>query len=178
MRRTKSLTTTVDGRRYRSQLEARWSVFFGLVGWGFEYEPFQLNGWVPDFLLLGTTPVLVEVKPTYVLPAFALDKIEGAFPPHEVLILGCTIPVTPLDRPGAISPHVFGWLGERSGDEDHTVLWWGDAILGQTPSGLGFRHRDGSPFDRLTGGQLEPADPYRVGSLWAESGNKTQWGNG
>src|SRR5690348_2296495 len=98
MQRSKkrSLTTVYEGRRYRSQLEARWASFFTLAGWGFEYEPFNLRGWVPDFLLLGEQPTLVEVKPAYAFPAYLKDKHENSGAEHDILVLGCTIPVRPL----------------------------------------------------------------------------------
>jgi hypothetical protein len=177
MPRFKAHTTTVAGRQYRSQLEARWATLFGLLGWPFEYEPFQLRGWIPDFLLLGATPVLVEVKPVYTFPPCVAEKVELATPPHEVLILGCTLPATPKDRPGVCSPRVLGWLAERSGDGDHTHLWWGDALLGQTPGGdHGFRHREGSGFDRIGGDELSAGEPGAVAEMWADAGNRVQWG--
>lgn len=60
----KSRPTTYANARFRSRLEARWAAFFDLIGWRWEYEPADLDGWVPDFLLIwpsGTIPV--EVKP-------------------------------------------------------------------------------------------------------------------
>lgn len=52
---------------FRSRLEARWAIFFDLIGLKYEYEPdcFDLNGnwYTPDFLLLDH--VFAEVKPTY-----------------------------------------------------------------------------------------------------------------
>lgn len=172
----KSLATTIDGRRYRSQLEARWAQFFRYAGWRFEYEPFQLVGWVPDFLLMGESAVLVEIKPTHVFPYFIQDKIEESLPPHDVLVLGCSIPVRPYDTVGVIAPDTIGWLAERSGDADHTHLWWGDAVIGQSPMReLDFAHRDGSPFGRMRGTCLSPASPYLVRSKWADAGNKAQW---
>ena len=36
---------------FRSRLEARWAAFFDLMGWQWEYEPIDLEGWTPDFLL-------------------------------------------------------------------------------------------------------------------------------
>jgi len=176
MPRFKAPTTTVNGRRYRSQLEARWATLFNLLDWPFEYEPFQLYGWIPDFLLLGTAPVLVEVKPVYTFPVFVAEKVERSCPPHEVLIVGCTIPAKPMARPGVVSPAVLGWLAERSGEDDHLHLWWSDALLGQTPTGVGFRHREGSQFDRITGSPLTPGAAGVAGEMWAEAGNRTQWG--
>lgn len=62
----KAIPTTYAGVRFRSRLEARWAAFFDLCGIKWEYEPFDLDGWAPDFLLrdLISAPVaLVEVKP-------------------------------------------------------------------------------------------------------------------
>ena len=44
-------TTTYNGVNFRSILEARWAAFFDLVGWDWKYEPFEINGKVPDFVL-------------------------------------------------------------------------------------------------------------------------------
>jgi hypothetical protein len=59
----KAIPTIYEGVRFRSRLEARWAAFFDLAGWPWEYEPFDLEGWCPDFRLLGKIPGLVEVKP-------------------------------------------------------------------------------------------------------------------
>ncbi len=32
-------------------MEARWAAFFDVVNWDWEYEPVDLNGWIPDFRL-------------------------------------------------------------------------------------------------------------------------------
>lgn len=57
------IPTMYSGIRFRSRLEARWAAFFSILGWKWEYEPFDLNGWIPDFALHGRETVLVEVKP-------------------------------------------------------------------------------------------------------------------
>ena len=60
----KAIPTTYAGVNFRSRLEARWAAFFDLVGWEWDYEPFDLNGWTPDFLLKTSIGhVLAEVKP-------------------------------------------------------------------------------------------------------------------
>src|SRR5580658_3875763 len=72
--------TTYAGVNFRSRLEARWAAFFNLLGWQWEYEPVDLEGWVPDFEI--TIPchgnhvyhhhvVLAEVKPFKSLKDFA-----------------------------------------------------------------------------------------------------------
>lgn len=47
---------------FRSRLEASWAAFFDLAGWSWRYEPYDLDGWTPDFLIEGAYPLLVEVK--------------------------------------------------------------------------------------------------------------------
>lgn len=60
----KSIPTEYAGSRFRSRLEARWAAFFDLAGWDWDYEPFDLEGWCPDFCLhMDGADVLVEVKP-------------------------------------------------------------------------------------------------------------------
>lgn len=61
----KAIPTTYQGVRFRSRLEARWAAFFDLLGFRWNYEPYDLNRWAPDFELKtrGGGRVLVEVKP-------------------------------------------------------------------------------------------------------------------
>lgn len=73
--------TSYQGRVYRSRHEARWAALFTMMGWTFEYEPFDLDGWTPDFLLKTTVQnMLVEIKPTPAAMADAVDKcFENSF---------------------------------------------------------------------------------------------------
>jgi hypothetical protein len=59
----KGIPTYYRGVEYRSRLEARWAAFFGIIGWQYTYEPFDGDGYIPDFLIHGDYPILVEVKP-------------------------------------------------------------------------------------------------------------------
>lgn len=62
----KAIPTGYGGCRFRSRLEARWAAFFDLCGWRWTYEPFDLDGWIPDFALhsvTGKIAALVEIKP-------------------------------------------------------------------------------------------------------------------
>lgn len=59
-----AIPTVYRGIRMRSRLEAKWAHMFDQFGWTWHYEPLDLAGWIPDFLVEGTPkPVLVEVKP-------------------------------------------------------------------------------------------------------------------
>lgn len=63
----KPIETYYSDVKFRSRLEASWAAFFDLMGWDWEYEPFELKGWFPDFLIShkkhGDGELLVEVKP-------------------------------------------------------------------------------------------------------------------
>lgn len=62
----KAIKTRYNGAEFRSRLEARWAAFFDLCGWRWTFEPFDLDGWIPDFALhtdKDDIACLVEVKP-------------------------------------------------------------------------------------------------------------------
>ena len=72
----KAIPINIEGIQFRSKLEARWYLFMKNLGWNIEYEPEieGINGWIPDFLILGNkTKVLVEVKPFQTLSDFEGD---------------------------------------------------------------------------------------------------------
>lgn len=59
---------------FRSRLEARWAAFFDLLGFKYDYEPVDLVGWSPDFLLRGkNSNIFIEVKP------FITDEIKAEY---------------------------------------------------------------------------------------------------
>lgn len=72
-----AIPTLYRGRMYRSRLEARWAAFFDRLGWAYEYEPFDLGSWSPDFLLTDMG-VLVEVKPATEFDPDVARKVIGA----------------------------------------------------------------------------------------------------
>lgn len=61
----KAIPTTYRGVRFRSRLEARWAAFFDKMGWMWTYEPYDLDGWAPDFEIKrqGSPRSLFEIKP-------------------------------------------------------------------------------------------------------------------
>ena len=59
-----AIPTTYASARFRSRLEARWAAFFDAIGWQWEYEPIDLAGYIPDFVIrTNADPIFVEVKP-------------------------------------------------------------------------------------------------------------------
>ena len=65
------IPTTYHGYRFRSRLEARWAVYFDVLGarWEYEKEGFNVNGtwYLPDFYLVDLE-CFVEVKPHALTP--------------------------------------------------------------------------------------------------------------
>ena len=62
-----------------------------LVGWRDEYEPFDLPGWIPDFILYGKEQeILVEAKPYSAFAQYDTGKIERAAKDEgkEILLWG------------------------------------------------------------------------------------------
>lgn len=91
MSEPKGIPTKYNGINFRSRLEATWAAFFDLVGWKWEYEPFDLEGWIPDFALIFSEPLLVEVKPC--LSASDFPQHIGEFEnsgASKVLMLGAS----------------------------------------------------------------------------------------
>lgn len=101
-----AIATQLNGIEYRSRLEARWASFFTRMGWEHTYEPFDGDGYIPDFLIHGEQPLLVEVKPATTRAEYeaAIEKATkglAAHWTHDILIVG----VTPLPKIG----DSFGW---------------------------------------------------------------------
>ena len=98
---SKGIETTFKGVTYRSRLEATWAAFFTNIGWKFEYEPFDGNGYIPDFLIIGERPMLVEIKPIVTEhQAFEhQEKIKRGIADldYEVVVLGAS-PVMHSER--------------------------------------------------------------------------------
>lgn len=88
MRTRPGIPTTYEYSNFRSRLEARWAAFFDLIGWRWTYEPFDSSGYIPDFLVHGASPFLVEVGPCVTVADYAKkgDKPRSAFPVHEEVL--------------------------------------------------------------------------------------------
>jgi hypothetical protein len=102
-----AIPTLYNGVQFRSRLEARWAAFFDLCKWKWEYEPIDLNGWIPDFRVVARfgAPYLCEVKPvTFGDAPDLLDAttnemtvaLGGVQPPlgkdfHDIMIAGTNL---------------------------------------------------------------------------------------
>lgn len=56
-------TIGVRGIQFRSRIEAQWAYIFEKLGWNWEYEAIDLNGYIPDFIVkFGDEDFLIEIK--------------------------------------------------------------------------------------------------------------------
>lgn len=102
------IETDFEGVTYRSRLEARWACTLMLLGIHFEYEPLDLNGYLPDFLAdvpvyggqgVGRrTPTLIEVKPAWLPEDYCepVCKIARSGWTGQAVVLGATVRETTL----------------------------------------------------------------------------------
>ena len=144
--------TQYAGVNFRSRLEARWAAFFDLRGWHWEYEPIDLQGWVPDFRLI-LPPTKSHPKEYY-----GMKFVRDPRPLVEVK------PIDLVAR-GDNTPGLFEAFSVDKIYRAHsgTVL-----LLGQSPDYM-WRIPD-------CGGVDDAIQIYAGGdTLWREAGNRTQW---
>lgn len=68
--RTNAIPCQYKGINFRSLLEARWAYFFDKLGWTWQYEPFEMDGYIPDFLVTLPQDIytfIVDIKPFFTL---------------------------------------------------------------------------------------------------------------
>ena len=143
----KAYPTIYQGCRFRSRLEAKWAAFFDAVGWPWEYEPLDFDGYIPDFLLKIAVPTLVEVKPACgweELRRWEHDpKIQGAIEwGEEFLIVG--VGLMP-DEAGCFREGL-GWLKQADAYFEEANL-----IRCLNCKQIGFYHTQCTYFCRVCG---------------------------
>lgn len=173
--RIAAIPTTYARVRFRSRLEARWAAMFDQLGLHWSYEPTDHPGWIPDFLLMGETDVLAEVKPFRSIldehgQEGVMDIWRSAPSTAHVLLLG-TECAAYLREPGHPVPDV------GPGAIDPWRVGWGVARFGRTPDGkFDIWHMWGSPVTLLHRGEYGTLiNPNELLAMWREAGNRTQW---
>lgn len=186
-----AIPTKVLGVQFRSRLEAKWALFFDKVGWPWAYEPFDLNGYIPDFIL--GKDLLVEIKPVLndgtVLAAFEKIRLSGWT--GESVVLG-SMELEPEHE----DSWCMGYIQERLYPVDYLQkVAIGYASAKSTKLDLGAS--EGSYAGRIHGeydgnplahyewmyarrvGQIalvrEYTDQLHPEIFWREAGNEVQW---
>lgn len=198
-----AIPTKYNGTQFRSRLEARWAAFFDLLKWEWDYEPLDLRGYIPDFLVRvpRQEPLLVEVKPITTWPCpvtgcncggergdfdLWLHKIASSEPSVELLIVGAG---PKPSRTGAAP--AIGRLAREpvAGDisVDRALVRCRRCpryMLAEDTRGFWF-HAGGEPvpdweqFNRQRWCDCDDSDRAAVSAdptpMWRTAGNTTQW---
>ena len=185
----KAKPTMYNGRQYRSRLEVKWAVFFDLIGWTCEYEPFDLGGWSPDFLIK-TEPkmadILVEVKPITEFNENVAKKMEsntwGRGLSHSLLLLGCS-PIS-----SELSPNhriCIGWISPIFSETKRTERapeWYGALLEYHKSNGFDFTREFGDfnsymnlSYDSIPCKEMILCTRDSIMNYWNESCNRVQW---
>lgn len=130
-----AIPTEYRGRMYRSRLEARWAAFFDRLGLAYEYEPFDLGAWSPDFLLTDID-ALVEVKPLTEFDADVWAKMVRACKERrlgQAVVLTRVAPTTSTEA--LLNVAAIGWA----------ALPWHNAEMAPFPAGIGWYSHDSQP---------------------------------
>lgn len=128
MRPHPAIPTEYKGYQFRSRLEARWAAFFDAVGWPWDYEPIDLGGYIPDFVLKFYKPLLVEVKPEMTLGDLYkyTARIDATDWKYNALVLGATL----LHDHDEGCFHAIGILRQGGGDpKDPEDTAWSPAQI-------------------------------------------------
>jgi hypothetical protein len=192
MRTLPAIATRYKGRVYRSRLEARYASYFDALGWAYEYEPLDLHGYIPDFIIRApgacgvSEPMVVEVKPF--VPPFededvmlVCKRIEDGGWLGDALVVGAQHRcdnqhaqpmMSLLDSAGElrVSPNKHYTASRscigRMRDGDGV---WHDAFVCKADDGTWQLTHDAEAA------WLIDTDFMNVRIAWAEAGNATQW---
>lgn len=191
-----AIPTVYNGRRYRSRLEAKWAAFFEILKWHYEYEPYDLGVWSPDFLIHDDVPgackILTEVKPdnhphdeTLAKISFAINErgytggamLVGSSPyivtlpdDSQVVHIGWMTVTYPemTDRERVWHSVGIGWLS-ANGDEIRVP----DILL--YCSEMTSVHSLHGGFSRYEGPIRISTFPQNTMCLWDDACNAVQW---
>lgn len=182
---TYGIPTIYKNYKFRSRLEAKWAMFFDLLGWKYEYEPCDLKGWIPDFVLIGAkTNTLVEIKPFTKYEDFDVDKLKQSLiktelESSEILLLGLRPLIELIIGEDIIAPHL-GWILEPWTYDGNIKYIDSACVFNYYDKKWGFWSQYGSWVDRITGLHdgdhlLEIPNHDAIQSLWARAVNLSQW---
>lgn len=178
----KAIPTRYRGIEYRSRLEARWAAFFDQLSWQHTYEPFDLEGYIPDFLIHGERPLLVEVKPAATVEDYRapIPKINRALSgsDHKDLVIVGINPITQTLIPDVIRfcLSAAGVVTDDELNEWDVALWFHCVKCKKTNihsclgsyAGRPCGHHDGDHHIRYI-------DPQVINHYWANACNDVKW---
>lgn len=123
-------TTHYNGLNFRSILEAKWAAFFDLIDLEWKYEPYEINGKIPDFILYTkketvykTNQIIVEIKPSiFIDDKFKKDLLIKYYNVKAHILILNENPFYETKYSNTIS---IGYLSQYHGDE-HCEFYEGE----------------------------------------------------
>lgn len=169
----RGIATKYAGVLFRSRIEARWAVMFDALKWKWAYEPLDLLGYIPDFILeMGGRQIIAEIKSDTDLEELRqyAPKIHLSGWIQEFLILGARL----------FDGDVIGAIGDDycvheggSLETDNAVVFrcldCGD--LSVRSENLSWRCR----LCHSNDGNAHVGSAEGLVEMWAEAGNRIQW---
>lgn len=176
-----AIPTAYKGIKFRSRLEARWAAMFDLIGWKWEYEPVDLAGYIPDFVMTNfKRDTIVEVKSALRVEDLTehQGKIDRSGWEGEAIIVGARIWIESEDL-------VIGALKESGPDwHDCSVTSCSHNngrpdLVGMAPCGMFTPIAWDSSWECKICGMYGKHNLYgrdtEFMSAWTQAGNRTQW---
>lgn len=175
----RSYETFYNGILFRSRLESRWAAFFDRIGWQWEYEPWDADDYIPDFLIHGDRPLLVEVKPDATVADLQQyePRVSTALAAHwdsDILIVGCSPKLSGRS-------HWSQWdftAGRLSGPYDSSFdvgLW---TRCGKCDRFAVFQDTDSyqcRPCGHHDGDHYLTNEPIELVWAWSDASNAVRW---
>lgn len=178
----RSKITEYNGITFRSRLEAKWAAFFDLIGWEYVYEPSEISGYNPDFLLkckseaYNTSICVVEVKPTvFIDDDFKKNTLKKYSDLKAHILILSDFPFTQTEYENVSIGIGSQYLGEEH--ENHTQLYYFEMKC-EDDFGSEYMKYDGMIYGNITRKHfVKPKDEEAlcVNHLWRAAGNTTQF---
>jgi hypothetical protein len=174
----KGIPTLYRGITFRSRLEAKWAAMFDRLEWRWEYEPIDLQGYIPDFVLKFHKDVLAEVKPAGTLTDCRqyIPKIARSGWTGEALIFGSSLKLNPNSFMGptcCLYGQTFGPLGELSWGEAELFLCRSCGKYSIYHTELCYRCLVNGCYDG--GSYISHVDFATIHTLWADAGEEVRY---
>jgi len=155
-----------DGIQYRSLAEARWADLFSQFTWKVEYEPVELENYIPDFIVPGERSLLIEVKGGVLeLPGLKryAKKVRESGWESAFLIVGAA----PIFEDNRV---ILGLLYDGGEPEKAVLLWCDQCESYQLSTERGACRQCLSTIDYVIF-----AEPNDIKKMWIDIKNRYQW---
>lgn len=154
------IPTLFAGVRFRSRQEAKWASFLTALKLRWDYEPCDLDGYIPDFdVRFGKQPLLLEVKAANEDIALAKSKIEVSGWSGDIVIVV------------SAETSVIGEIYEADTGWDRAIMGW--CVACKAPTICSEAGRWGCR--NCGAGSREIWWGWSPRSAWVAACNETQW---